>query len=101
MAINKAYAEEVSKLHDVELDKIYGPKQWTAAFDSRSFCLPDIWEVRNYILWCQQEAAANSVQLAGAEVELINMAGREKRLKMAIDVLKPDYDYIFIDCPPS
>jgi chromosome partitioning protein len=42
-----------------------------------------------------------SVQLAGAEVELINMAGREKRLKMAIDVLKPDYDYIFIDCPPS
>ncbi|MDO4517981.1 MAG: AAA family ATPase [Bacillota bacterium] len=42
-----------------------------------------------------------SVQLAGAEVELINTAGREKRLKMAIDILKPDYDYIFIDCPPS
>ena len=42
-----------------------------------------------------------SVQLAGAEVELINIAGREKRLKMAIDVLKPEYDYIFIDCPPS
>ena len=41
-----------------------------------------------------------SVQLAGAEVELINIAGREKRLKMAIDVLKPEYDYIFIDCPP-
>ena len=28
-------------------------------------------------------------------------AGREKRLKRAIDVLKPKYDYIFIDCPPS
>ena len=42
-----------------------------------------------------------SVQLAGAEIELINMPGREKRLKMAIDVLKPDYDYIFVDCPPS
>ena len=42
-----------------------------------------------------------SVQLAGAEVELINIAGREKSLKMAIDVLKPEYDYIFIDCPPS
>ncbi len=42
-----------------------------------------------------------SVQLAGAEVELINIAGREKRLKMAIDVLKPKYDYIFVDCPPS
>ena len=42
-----------------------------------------------------------SVHLAGAEVELINMPGREKKLKMAIDVLKPDYDYIFVDCPPS
>ena len=42
-----------------------------------------------------------SVQLAGAEVELIELAGREKRLKRAIDILKPEYDYIFIDCPPS
>ena len=40
-----------------------------------------------------------SVQLAGAEVEMIELAGREKRLKRAIDILKPDY--IFIDCPPS
>ena len=38
-----------------------------------------------------------SVQLAGAEVELINKAGRERRLKMAIDILKPKYDYIFVD----
>ncbi len=42
-----------------------------------------------------------SVQLAGAEVELIELTGREKRLKRAIDILKPKYDYIFIDCPPS
>ena len=42
-----------------------------------------------------------SVQLAGAEVELIEIAGREKRLKRAIDVLRPKYDYIFVDCPPS
>jgi len=42
-----------------------------------------------------------SVQLAGAEVELIERSGREKRLKRAIDVLKPKYDYIFVDCPPS
>lgn len=42
-----------------------------------------------------------SVQLAGAEVELIELAGREKRLKKAIDLLKPKYDYIFVDCPPS
>lgn len=42
-----------------------------------------------------------SVQLAGAEVELTELAGREKRLKRAIDVLRPKYDYIFVDCPPS
>lgn len=42
-----------------------------------------------------------SVQLAGAEVELIKLSGRDKRLKRAIELLKPKYDYIFIDCPPS
>ncbi|MCI9598350.1 MAG: ParA family protein [Firmicutes bacterium] len=42
-----------------------------------------------------------SVQLAGAEVELIQLQGREKRLKNALDQVKPEYDYIFIDCPPS
>ena len=42
-----------------------------------------------------------SVQLAGAEVELIELKGRDKRLKRAIDKVKDKYDYIFIDCPPS
>ena len=42
-----------------------------------------------------------SVQLAGAEVELISIDGRETRLKKAIDSVKDEYDYIFIDCPPS
>lgn len=42
-----------------------------------------------------------SVQLAGAEVELVKLAGRDKRLKRAIELLKPKYDYMFIDCPPS
>ncbi|QEK13525.1 ParA family protein [Crassaminicella thermophila] len=43
----------------------------------------------------------SSVQLAGAEIELTGMENREKRLKNAIDKVKDDYDYIFIDCPPS
>ncbi len=42
-----------------------------------------------------------SVQLAGAEIELVQLEGREKRLKRAIDLVKGDYDFIFIDCPPS
>ena len=42
-----------------------------------------------------------SVDLSGAEIELVNIEGREKTLKKAIDRLRADYDYIFIDCPPS
>ena len=42
-----------------------------------------------------------SVELAGAEIELVELEGRERRLKDALDKVKDDYDYIFIDCPPS
>jgi chromosome partitioning protein len=42
-----------------------------------------------------------SVKLAGAEIELVQLEGREQRLKKALDNIKNDYDYIFIDCPPS
>ena len=42
-----------------------------------------------------------SVDLAGAEIELVQIQGREKRLKKAIDKVRSKYDYIFIDCPPS
>ncbi len=39
--------------------------------------------------------------LAGAEVELVNLAHRETRLKDAIDRASEHYDYILIDCPPA
>ena len=42
-----------------------------------------------------------SVDLAGAEVELVGMSNRENALKDGLDKVKGDYDYIFIDCPPS
>lgn len=42
-----------------------------------------------------------SVDLAGAEVELVGMEGRESALKDGLEKIKGDYDYIFIDCPPS
>jgi chromosome partitioning protein len=39
--------------------------------------------------------------LANAEVELVSMVARELRLKEALEEVSPNYDYIFIDCPPS
>lgn len=39
--------------------------------------------------------------LAGAEVELVNVIGREYRLKQALEELNGRYEYILIDCPPS
>lgn len=40
-----------------------------------------------------------NASLAGAEVELVPITGRELRLRQALDGL--NYDYVFIDCPPS
>ena len=42
-----------------------------------------------------------TINLAGAEVELVSEMARENRLKEAIGSLRGKYDYIFIDCPPS
>lgn len=42
-----------------------------------------------------------TINLAGAEVELVSEMARENRLKDAIGTMRGKYDYIFIDCPPS
>ncbi len=42
-----------------------------------------------------------TIQLAGAEIELSQAISRELRLKWAIQQIKDQFDYIFIDCPPS
>ncbi len=42
-----------------------------------------------------------TIQLAGAEIELVSMVSREEKLKSALAPILNDYDFIIIDCPPS
>lgn len=44
---------------------------------------------------------ASGIQLAGAEIELIELPRRENRLKAALAPLRSQYDYLLIDCPPA
>ena len=43
----------------------------------------------------------SNMNLAGAEVQLVSMMSREQRMKEKVNVIKKEYDYILIDCPPS
>ena len=43
----------------------------------------------------------STMELAGAEVELINRKNRENIIKDKLNEVKDEYDYVFIDCPPS
>ena len=43
----------------------------------------------------------SSKALAGASVEMIDLPERQFRLRMALEQVRDNYDYVFIDCPPS
>lgn len=83
IAFNKKYFELVSKM---ENDKIYSKNLWSALFDSRVFCLPNVTELYNYLLWRQQDAERNSINMVG----FANFSQKEmdkKNVKEVMDML--------------
>ncbi len=67
-------------------------------------CLINEVEPRDIILTTQSpnlDILPAHIDLVGAEIEMINLPKREIMLKMAIEKVKDDYDFIIIDCSPS
>jgi len=56
---------------------------------------------RRQIQFSRLDVLPATPDLAGAEVELVGMQGRESRMRQAIAQIRDEYDYILIDCPPS
>ena len=57
--------------------------------------------IRNVIRKREVDIACASIDLAGAEIAMSTQIGRERSLQKAFQGIKDDYDYIFIDTPPS
>ena len=50
---------------------------------------------------CSYDILGANRELAGAEVEMVDLERREKRLKLALAEVDSEYDFVLIDCPPS
>lgn len=81
------YGIEKNELELTSYDVLMGDN--TAQEVIRQTMIPNLWIL-----------PSNS-DLAGAEVDLVAVPARESALKRAITPIKDNYDYIFIDCPPS
>lgn len=60
---------------------------------------PDVQSAIVHTEWADIIGA--NVNLAGAEIDLVDIEHREYRLKMVLEEVRDEYDYILIDCPPS
>src|SRR4051812_49148694 len=101
-----ALAEKGQKILAVDLDpqgNLTMSQGWNpdeierSMFDVLVHKLP----IEEIIRQAEVDVAVSSIDLAGAELALSSMIGRERALEKALVTVKPSYDYILIDTPPS
>ena len=102
--VNIGVALALSGLHVLIIDLDPQGNASTALGVERTAGTPSVYDVlvgeitaAEAILGC----IPATIDLAGAEIELVSMTERETRLKKAIDAIDVYYDYILVDCPPS
>ncbi len=67
-------------------------------------CIIDNVEPSNVILHTETpnlDLLPAHIDLVGAEIEMINLPNREKKMRVALEKIKDDYDFVIIDCSPS
>lgn len=110
--VNIAVALALAGLHVLVIDLDPQGNTSTALGVDRTVGTPSIYEVllgeytaAEAIQTCPDAPRLGcipaTIDLAGAEIELVSMEERESRLKKAIDGVEAEFDYVFIDCPPS
>ncbi len=78
--------------HQASVPSVYDVLIGDRALNDIVVAVPDISN-----LWC----APATIDLAGAEIELVSMVARESRLRRALATVSHSVDYVLIDCPPS